>query len=401
MIRRVPALKRQFFLTFTVYGSVLPYLSVVLAQRGLSMTQIGQVLSLTGVAVMVSPVFTTLLADTRVQSRTLLGLLFAASGLSLGWLAGVEGFTLILLTHGLFALAYAPMNALQDGLYFHRRAELEALPTEVDAPAVSPYHFVRVFGTLGFIAPSVVLYLLLRDRSDATAALWCGAVCAGVGALNAVTLPRQARQAAALNDGDRRKLPTLAAAQALFRGRLLVFCGAMLLLNVAVAAYYAFFPVYLTRELGVADEWVGLITTLGVIVEIGFMLGFGRLVARVGLRGLLVLGTLTMVLRFGLLAAWPSVGVAVATQVLHGIMVLVIHVAPPLVLDRRADPAYRSSMQGLFAMTVYGVGRIAGNLLSGVVAEVSLTAVFTFAAALSLVGAGLFMYAFEKRASDV
>ena len=155
-----------------------------------------------GVAVVVTPVVTAALADTRVQGRTLLGLMFAGSGLSLAWLAGAEGYWSILIAHGLFALAFAPVTSLQDGLYFQRSAELApgssgnpGSPGNGNAAGQVPdYHHVRVFGTFGFIAPSLILYFVLRHEAvDTTAAVWCAVVCCGVGVLNACLLPRTRR----------------------------------------------------------------------------------------------------------------------------------------------------------------------------------------------------------------
>ncbi len=197
MIPAVRSVKRQYFWAFTVMGSVMPYLSVFLAGRGLSMSEIGWVLSLTGLGIIVSPVLTTLLADTRVQSRTLLGVLFGLTGLSLAWLAGVGGFWGLLIAHGCFALAFAPVTSLQDGMYFHRRSEMEAAGQTVPA-----YHKVRVWGTFGFIVPSLGLYLLLRNGFDTGTAVWCAAACAGVGLINSFTLPRQKRAGEVEGDGD-------------------------------------------------------------------------------------------------------------------------------------------------------------------------------------------------------
>lgn len=389
------AIKRQFFLSFTVMGSVLPYLSVCLDERGLSMNQIGWVLSLTGVGVIVSPVLTTLLADTRVQSRTLLALLLALSGGSLAWLAGAGGFWTLLVVHGLFALAFAPVTSLQDGLYFHRRTALQAS----GGAAVPAYHVVRVWGTLGFILPSTVLYFVLRGAVDTSAAVWCAAVCCGAGLLNALSLPRVARDAPAPDAPDEADagLPTVAAARALLEPHLLVFCVATFLLHLAITAYYGFYPVYLTQTVSIAPEWVGLIANLGVTVEIGFMLGFGWLLRGLGLKRLMLIGALCMALRFGALGWFPNIGVAVGSQALHGIMVLVIHVAPPIYLNRRADDRFRNSIQGLYAMAVFGTGRIAGNLVAGAIAEAwSLRAVFVYAAALCVAAAGLFAFAFAE-----
>ncbi|MEM1107770.1 MAG: MFS transporter [Planctomycetota bacterium] len=394
MIRPLRAIKSQFFLSFTVMGSVLPYLSVFLDDRGLTMGQIGWVLSLTGVAVIVSPVVTAALADTRVQGRTLLGLMFAGSGLTLGLLALTEDYWPILIVHGLFALAFAPVTSLQDALYFQRREELEA-----DGQTAQDYHVVRVFGTFGFIVPSLVLYFVLRYTDvDTAAAVWCSAVCCGVGVLNAFLLPKTPREEQANEKTSRNKgqLPTAKAFAALTEPRVLVFCVAMFLIHLAITAYYGFYPVYLTRTVGLDTEWVGLIANLGVVIEIGFMLGFGWFLRHWGLRKLMVVGGLCMAARFALLGYFPGVGVAVGTQVFHGIMVLVVHVAPPIYLNQRADAAYRNSIQGLYAMAVFGTGRIAGNLLGGWIAEVSLTAVFVYAAGLTVVATGLLGFALAK-----
>ena len=429
MIPGLRPVKRQYFWAYTVMGSVLPYLPVFLEGRGLSMSQIGWVLSLTGVGIIVSPVLTTLLADTRVQSRTLLGVLFALTGGSLAWLAGVGGFWGLMVAFGCYSVAFAPVTSLQDGMYFHRRQELESAGGSPPA-----YHSVRVWGTFGFILPSLGLYLLLARGYDTSIAVWCAAGCAAVGLANSLTLPRQRRggaagrkttEAAAGGTGGAGaagsenledtaepagpaeqpkgggKLPTVAAWRALTAPRVRVFCIATFLLQLAAAAYYGFYPVYLTGPVGIDERWIGLISNLGVLVEVGFMLGCGWILRGIGMRWLLVLGAGAMALRFVLLGVWPNVGVAVGTQALHGVMVLVIHVAPPMYIDRRARPAFRNSIQGLYAMAVYGIGRILGNLLAGWVGdESSLPTMFLYAAGLCVVAACLLGLAFGDLEGD-
>lgn len=396
MIAGLRSTKRQFFLAFAVMGSVLPYLTVFLEQRGLSMSQIGWVMSITGLGIIVSPVITTLLADTRVQSRTLLGAMFALSGGSLAWLAGMSGFWMLFVVHGLFAFAFAPITSLQDGLYFQRRKEMEA-----DGQAdVQDYHVVRVWGTFGFILPSVILYFVLRGQIDTTAAVWCAAVCCGVGLLNAFTLPRLRRDGQT-QDAVGSKLPTVAAARTLLEPHLLVFCIATFLLHLAITGYYSFYPVYLTRTVLIGAEWIGLISNLGVTVEIGFMLGFGWMLRGLGLKRLMLIGAVCMAVRFTLLGLFPNVGIAVGTQAFHGIMVIIIHVAPPIYLNHRATDRYRNSIQGLYAMLVFGTGRIFGNLIAGEIAQTwSLQAVFFYIAALCVIAAGLFAFAFADGIED-
>jgi MFS transporter, PPP family, 3-phenylpropionic acid transporter len=179
-----------------------------------------------------------------------------------------------------------------------------------------------------------------------------------------------------------------------------LFCVAMWLVHLSAGAFYSFYPIYLSREIEVGNQWLGPISTVGVVIEVFFMLGFGWLLRRFGLKWLMVLGVGSVALRMALLAFVPTLGVAVGTQVLHGLMVVVVHVAPPVYLNHRAEPAYRNSIQGLYAMLVFGTGRITGNVVAGVISEGSESgtlAVFGWAAVAAGVSAVLFAVAFKDR----
>ena len=152
--------------------------------------------------------------------------------------------------------------------------------------------------------------------------------------------------------------------------------------------------------MGVDRAWVGPIIALGVVVELGFMLTFGRLRDALGFRGLMTLGALTMAVRLGLLALFPVLAVALGTQLLHGMMVLTLHVAPAVYLNTLAHDRYRHSMQGLFAMAVFGTGRVAGSVLAGWIGEVSLALLFAVAAGVCVAGAGVFAFSLREAGEE-
>jgi PPP family 3-phenylpropionic acid transporter len=412
------ALRLQYFLNFAVMGALLPYLPVVLGERGLDGSQIGQVMSLTGAGMMIGPVLLTLLADRAVQNRTLIGLsLTGGAALLLVLLQGVGGsFGFVLLIYGLYAVLFSPVAALTDSLLFHEQQHQQRAGHTPTA-----YHRVRVWGTLGFIVPSVVLYLLLGGLEHITgswafaaaalpgawhdlrlpvdASLTVGAAAAILGAVNAMWLPKRPPAAApdaSPPEGAQRRLhgapplPTVEALRVLLRPGPLVLCLALFAIHLSVAGYYTFYPLYLTRRVGIAHEWVGLIATFGVVLEIGWMLGFGYLVHRLGMRWLLVLCGIAVAGRFAWLAASPTVGTAIWTQLLHGPLVLLVHVAPPILINRLADDRFRGSIQGVYVFGVYGVARVVGAVVCGEVAEaVSLQAVMWTACAAATVGLAL------------
>ncbi|MFA9478340.1 MFS transporter [Phycisphaerales bacterium AB-hyl4] len=401
------AIKINYFLGYALMGSVLPYLPVYLRAQDLTNTQVGYILGMMGIAILLSPVALTLLADAHLEGKTLLAAVFAASGSALAAMLLVDGFWPIFLVHALFCLAFVSMMPLQDGLNFQVQAQRQSA-----GRMTVPYHRVRVWGTVGFILPSLILYLALVNGAPIGAILVVGGAFGLIGMLNTTALPHtrstprgggpasdvplptnnnqpEANNNKPLANGNNR-LPTIDALHAMLRPHVLVFCAAMFLAHIANSAYYAFYPLYLTEQVGVPNEWVGLITNLGVAIEVFFMLGFGLLMARFGIRWLMAIGIIAMALRMLLLYTWPSVAMAVATQLLHGLHVLVIHVAPPIFLNRQADNRYRNSIHGLYAMTVYGVGRIIGAVLGGFIADISLLAVFGYSALVCAAAAVLF-----------
>jgi PPP family 3-phenylpropionic acid transporter len=385
------AMRAQYFLTYAVMGCVLPYLPVFLRARGMQQTQVGSLFAIAGVAVLLAPVLVTLLADTRADARSLMTAALLLAGASLVGLSRSHDVASLLAWYALHALSMTPLMPLQDGLLF---AVQERRHRETGAPPLA-FHRVRVWGTIGFIVPSAALFWLLRAGAGVDVTLISGAACAALAALNARLLLPGAGRRAAVDPRDNR-LPTLAALRALTRPDALVFCAATFILAVATASYYAFYPIYLTEVVGIDAQWVGLIANIGVVIEIFFMLAFGALLRWMGLKWLIVAAMGATAARFALLAAAPGVPIAIATQAFHGMAVLMIAVVPPLFLDRRAEPRFRHSMQGLYAMLVWGVARTLGSLLAGPVAQRSLTLLFWCAAATCVVAALLIVFAFRE-----
>ena len=371
-------------------GAVLAYLPVFLDDRLDSPARVGLVMSTTGLAVILTPVLMTALADTRLQSRSLIALMFAVSSATCFWQAASDSFIGLFISHAVFAFFIWPITSLQDGLVFadNQQARIEGRPE-------TPYHRVRVFGTIGFAVPLAGLYFLIREGFDVGVALQVGGVVCAFGAINALTLPHirlgQARRAryddpATNKDNSAgRGLPTLAAAKVLFTGSGILFCVCLFVAHVGNSAYYAFYPLYLTKTVGFDEQWVGPITMLGVVLELGVMTSVGLMSAKLGLKWLLVLGLSVMVLRFALLGLWPAQHVAVWTQVLHGITVVGIYVVPPIYLNTLAGDHFRSSIQGLYAMLVFGPSRIVGNILGGELGAIDLPMMFSLIACSTLI----------------
>ena len=131
-------------------------------------------------------------------------------------------------------------------------------------------------------------------------------------------------------------------------------------------------------------SYIGLVINVGVFLEIFYILGLGRLRRRFGLRLLMIAGLSSMALRLILLAAFPSIVTALATQELHGLEICAVFVLPVMFLNQLASDRFRNSIQGVYTMLVIGGLRFAGGLLAGCLAEIDLILLFYCAAGLAL-----------------
>ncbi|GAA2758803.1 hypothetical protein GCM10009872_41630 [Actinopolymorpha rutila] len=305
---------------YAVDGAMLPFFSVFLAfVHGLGTAQIGVVLAVSSAAAVIAPPVLTVAADRYGRAETLFLFVLAVSAIALSVFAFVGGYWWVVFVYAAFSLAREPTRPLLDGIFFSSQRHIRAL-------AKVSYHQVRIWGTVGYMVPGVLLFFVLTDRHS----LW-------------------------------------------------------LLPLVAVTAYSTFYPLMATEVVGLSPRWLGLVTNLGVLVEIAYMAAFGWLVRRLGWRWLMVLGAATATIRVALLAAFPTIGVVVGTQVVHGMVIIVSMVAGRVILDRRAPDAIRHTTQGLYAMLVLGGGRIVGSAFGGLVASHDLSRVFWAAALAALV----------------
>lgn len=352
------ALRRQYFLSFAVIGSVMPLMTVFLKEQGgFSFLQIGLAMSLMSVPMLCSPALITLLADRNLDSRRILAVAFTCSAavLSLMYFSTHIAWTLTLFVfHG---LAFVAMLPLQDGYFFSLSENLR-----VQGSKGPSYPLVRVWGTVGFIVPSLILFVPLSRGAPASAILPCAVFFCLLSLANSFTLPRIDRPS---TRSDR--LPTREALKAIFSPEARWLSIGLFFGFLAAAAYYAFIGNYLDEVVKIPKRFIGLIINLGVALEIGFTVAMPWLQQRIRLKGVLVAGLACMAGRLILLTFFPTPAIAVAVQVFHGLEVLALYIGPVMFLDRLARDEFRNSIQGVFTMVIGGVSRVIGGLLAGAV----------------------------------
>jgi len=387
-------LRTHYFLAFGTLGAIVPFQPMLLHDIGMSDWHIGLVLSTPGIAALVAPALVASIADRHLSSHKILLCGYAVSALALALLFTLRSFGSIVALTLLINFIYAPALALLDVVSLHAvRHGLAGNLSEREFP------LIRRWGSVGFITPALLLFLFTSAGGASSEIVYLvGSLLAVGSTVLSFSLPDlepEARNAA--------ELPTITALKELCRPPLGALILALVISSIGLSMFYFLMPRYL-QELGLSMSGVGLVVTLGVLWEIALLSAAPHLLERIGIRWAAISGIGFTALRFILLAAVPSIGITVATQIFHAPLVLVLAVVVPVVFTRAAIPAIRNSLLGLASSLYNGLSRVLGPPIAGAIIAThhsgslaGLRHAFMIAALLCAIGAVILLLRFHER----
>lgn len=400
------AIKAQYFFSYAIMGSLVPLLSVYLrGAKGFSAFDVGLSGALMSLAMVISPALITLLADKCVDTRRILAVAFSMTALVLVAIYFSSLVWLTLLLFLFYGMGFVAMLPLQDGFYFSYAEQCR-----LQARKVCAYPLVRVWGTAGFIVPSLILYALIEYLAcENSVIVLCAIGFCLLSVVNSFRLPKVkvdelTSEGKDLREQNKKKttLPTVAALKVLISPEARFLSLGLVLAFAASTAYYGYISLYYSEVIGIKPSQIGLYLSIGVVLEIGFTVMMPRLQRRIRLKGILVAGLFFMSLRMLLLAFYPDIRVVLVTQLGHGIEALALYVVPVMFFNRLAGDEFRNSIQGVYTMLVGGCSRVIGGLIAGMVAERSLTSLFYYSGSLGAAALLVIVFLFKgiKRTED-
>lgn len=318
---------------FLALGLHLPFWSLWLESKGLSLQQIGLLLAVAAwIRIAATPAIGQL-ADRWRHGRLLIPLLALTAAAGYGGFLTAEGLFLLLILQAATFSSFMPLIPLADArtLAAGRRFGFD-------------YGRVRLWGSLTFILGSTGGgWLLGYSGLELLPWLLLGVmlVAAWLGLLLPSEPPAKGRRAGGMMSLLRNR-------------RFLAVLLASALLQSSHALLYGFASLH-WRAAGLGEGMIGALWTLGVLAEIVLFAGGPRLIRILGPRGLLLLGGAGGLIRWPLLAVTTDPLLLVPAQALHALTFGASHLGAMHLIALHAPPSLASTAQTLNAAVTGGI----------------------------------------------
>ena len=361
----------MMFLEFFIWGGWFVTLGTFLGNNlKASGAEIGMAFSTQSWGAIIAPFIIGLIADRYFNAERILGVLHLLGAFLMYQMYGANNFSLFYPYVLGYMILYMPTLALVNSISFRQMKD----------PA-KEFSFVRVFGTIGWIAAGLIIsYVFLWDASDARAdgmlknTFLMVAIASAILGLFSFTLPKTPPGVAKGEKVTISDILGLDALKLLKDRNFLVFFIASIFICIPLAFYYQNANPFLS-EIGVNNPTGKM--TIGQMSEVFFMLLLPYFFKKFGCKITILAGMLAWTLRY-LLFAYGNAGELTFMLLmgigLHGICYDFFFVSGQIYTDSKAGEKYKSAAQGLITLATYGVGMLIGFWIAGKITDTYLIA---------------------------
>jgi nucleoside transporter len=341
----------QYFIWGAWYVTMGTYMVQHLNSTGV---QVGAAYSALAIATMISPFFVGMIADRFFAAQRIMGVLHLLGALLLFLATKITGNAAFYWVILFYSLLYMPTIALSNSIAFYQMTD----------PG-KQFPWIRVFGTLGWIAAGLIIGGLKIEPTIYTFMIAAG-VSAALGFLSFI-LPNTPPKGKASTSASQ-ALGTQAFV--LFKSKpYLVFFIAAILVCIPLSFYYGWANPFL-NELKVPNAAGKM--TMGQFSEAIFILAIPFLFNRIGVKNMLLMGMTAWILRYVCFAygnTGANMWMLYAGIILHGVCYDFFFVTGYMYTEKKAGEKIKNAAQGLFTFATYGVGMFIGTLISGKVVD--------------------------------
>ncbi|BBN60092.1 MFS transporter [Hydrogenovibrio marinus] len=346
-----PKLSGFYFFYFTLFGAVIPYISLYYQSLGMDAIQIGQLMAV--------------FVGTKVIAPNLLGWLADKTGKTVYWLRWTGFLTLVSATGFLFFQSFSGLllTVFFFSFFFHAALPLfESYTFSNLAGLKERYGQIRLWGSIGFIAAVLGVGWQLQVFTTHAyqiypVVLW--------GTSIIVFLTMFWVQDFESTPTEKTTETPLSFLSIIKRPWVISLLLVTILAQFSHGAYYSFYSIFLQQH-GYSQTAIAWLWSVGVIAEIGVFFFMPRLFRSFSVKLLLLISLLLTFIRWMMIpyvADWLSL--LILAQTFHAASYGLFHAAAIHLIDEHFHGVNQSRGQAIYASVSHGFGGGIGMLVAG------------------------------------
>jgi len=371
----------MMFLELLIYGAWLPLLGLYIGKDYLNFTEWQQswVFNAFAIGAISGMFFGGQLADRYFAQERFLAFSHLIGGLAMIGLAYQKSFWPFFALMLLHCFFYVPTMSVTNAIAFANIKD-----------AQKDFGFIRVWGTIGWVAAAWPLIFIPIDWGKLPSVEQAGGFVAWIGtALGTLKTGQAMESALATTFTVAGVVSLLLAAFSLLlphtpplKGqgswfapleafKLLAVPSILVLfivtfLDALVHYSYFFWTSRYLPAIGLPANWIAPAMSIGQIAEIATMAALGLVLKRFGWRNTMILGILGHVVRFGIYSIGREdlLWLVILSNIVHGFAYAFFFASVYIYVDENFPKDVRTSAQSLFNLLILGLGPLASNVLS-------------------------------------
>jgi len=373
--RNLFAASGLYLFYYIALGAFLPYIYLYYQMLGFTGIEIGVLAALPVLISSVSTLFIGGLTDKYHWHRNVLWVALIVCPVIIFLLSQAKAIAAIIPIIVVYAIFNSPIVPL-----------LDSSAVEIAAAQSRSYGLLRVWGSIGWAVSSVVVgWLIQRSGFSWLFRIYIFFMIS----MFFLSLLQPARKIVLQS-------PFYAGLKDLLKqSKFLMFLVSIFLLNVASGGVMAFFSIYM-NSIGAGEGLIGWAWALSAVSEMPFMAFSGKILKRIGSKGLLLVSFSAYAVRWMLMSFIHNPSLVLLVQLMHGLSFALMLVGSVNFINEHTPGGLNTTALAIFNTVAYGLGSMLGSLLGGFIDERwSLVVLFRVCAA--LVTAGLIILVIGQR----
>ena len=328
--------------------------------------EFGAIFSTLGLASLIMPALTGIIADKWINAEKLYGILHILGALFLAYIPTVESPTIFWWVIFGAMLCYMPTIALSNSISY-------TILKNNAYDVVKIFPPIRVWGTIGFIVAMWITNLTGNKASGNM--FYISAFSALALGIYSFTLPKCPAPKLVSENATMTEKLGLNAFSLFGNSKMALFFLFSMFLGAALQLTNMYGDVFLSEfeKIPIYKEsfvvkYSTIIMSISQISETLFILAIPFFLKRFGIKQVMLISMIAWVLRFGLFAYGdPASGLwmIIISCIVYGMAFDFFNISGSLFIETTTNSNIRSSAQGLFMMVTNGVGAVLGSLVSG------------------------------------